>query len=213
MSFDSAYAWWQARGGETTDIAPPMLISCGASAMRCRRDRGRLRAASRAVLERTRPACGRIARRNDAHAALMLIVGFAPVPWLLRGHVWTDVGIVLRAAVRVGVLADAHATQSAGLDCRRVAGVVLCGAVRHNALPAVLPLAVWMAGSRWAQRFALRRTYRLARARSSCAPRSSPARRWSTRKCSGAFRCGRRPPSGTSPRFRSPAATCCCPIS
>ena len=26
MSFDSAYAWWQARGGETTNIAPPMLI-------------------------------------------------------------------------------------------------------------------------------------------------------------------------------------------
>src|SRR6478735_6325947 len=26
MSFDSAYTWWQARGGETTDIAPPVLI-------------------------------------------------------------------------------------------------------------------------------------------------------------------------------------------
>src|SRR4030095_15212253 len=26
MSFDSAYTWWQARGGATKGIAPPMLI-------------------------------------------------------------------------------------------------------------------------------------------------------------------------------------------
>ena len=26
MSFDSAFAWWQARGGATTDIVPPAFV-------------------------------------------------------------------------------------------------------------------------------------------------------------------------------------------
>ena len=43
-------------------------------------------------------------------AVLMLVAAFAPVPWLLRGHVWTDVGLFCALLFSLGALARAHAT-------------------------------------------------------------------------------------------------------
>ncbi len=145
MSFDSAYAWWQARGGETTDIAPPMLIFVWRICDAWLEGPGLvfalhlvlfwsglalLASALRAGLVRT--------------AALMLIAACAPVPWLLRGHVWTDVALFSALLFAVGALARAQATRRRRWIFAALPALIYAAAVRHNALPAVLPLAIWL---------------------------------------------------------------------
>src|SRR3954466_9642980 len=94
MSFDSAYAWWQARGGETTDIAPPMFIFVW-RAVDALHEGPALMFALHLALFWSGLALLAGALRTSAWRtiALMSIAAFAPVSWLLRGHVWTDVAL------------------------------------------------------------------------------------------------------------------------
>jgi hypothetical protein len=146
MSFDSAYTWWQARGGETTDIAPPILIyvwrACDALL-----DGPGLVFALHLVLFWSGLAllvdALRISRLRML--VLMLLVAFAPVPWLLRGHVWTDVGMFSALLFAIGALSQAHATRRRGWILAALPALFYAGAVRHNALPAIVSMAVWAA--------------------------------------------------------------------
>ena len=145
--------------------------------------------------------------------ALMLIAAFAPVPWLLRGHVWTDVGMFSALLFVTGVLAHVHATGRRARLLVALPALFYAVAVRHNALPAVLPFVVWMA---W-----------LASRSPAHAPRTSRVVVATIALCAvlvaGAAlinsRVERRVPlwpataDGILLRFRSRAARCCCPIS
>jgi len=144
MSFDSAYAWWQARGGATTDIAPPIFVLVWRICDALLTGPG-LMFALHLVLFWSGLALLAGALRLEAKRtfALMLIAAFAPVPWLLRGHVWTDVGMFSALLFVTGVLAHVHAT---GRRVRLLVALPVlfyAAAVRHNALPAVLPFVVW----------------------------------------------------------------------
>lgn len=146
MSFDSAYAWWQARGGETTDIAPQLLIYVWRACDLLLEGPGLVFVMHLALFWSGLALLSdalRISRPRTT--ALMLLVAFAPVPWLLRGHVWTDVGMFSALLFAVGALARAHATQTRGWILAALPALFYAAAVRHNALPAVLPLAVWVA--------------------------------------------------------------------
>lgn len=146
MSFDSAYAWWQARGGESTDITSPALVRlwrlCDALlpgpglpfALHLALFWGGLALLARGL--------GLGAARG---AAALLVVGFAPVPWLLRGHVWTDVGLSGALALAAGVLVCAHRSARRGVWLLALPALAYAAALRHNALPALLPFAAWTA--------------------------------------------------------------------
>lgn len=144
MSFDSAYAWWQARGGASTDIVPPVFVwlwrACDVFV-----DGPQLVFALHLALFWSGLALLARALRLGAFAsiAMMLLVAFAPVPWLLRGHVWTDVGLFAALTFACGALGCAEG----GRDRRWLlpAAAVLCYAalLRHNAVPAIVPLLVW----------------------------------------------------------------------
>ena len=69
---------------------------------------------------------------------------FAPVPWLLRGHVWTDVGLFSRVAVRRRRARASACDARRALDRRRAAGAVLCGRGAAQRVAGVVPLAVWI---------------------------------------------------------------------
>ena len=77
-------------------------------------------------------------------AALMLIAAFAPVPWLLRGHVWTDVGMSSALLFAIGALARAHAGGPRIWIVAALPALFYATGVRHNALPAVAPVAAWL---------------------------------------------------------------------
>lgn len=144
MSFDSAYAWWQARGGFTTDIAPPMFVVVWRIVDVLHEGPALMFALHLALFWSGLALIGRALRLAAWRAgAMMLIAAFAPVPWLLRGHVWTDVALFSALLFAIGALAQAQATRRRRWLLAAVPALVYAAAVRHNALPAVLPIAIW----------------------------------------------------------------------
>ncbi|HET7135096.1 MAG TPA: hypothetical protein VFJ25_04180, partial [Casimicrobiaceae bacterium] len=112
MSFDSAYAWWQARGGFTTDIAPPMFVVVWRIVDVLHEGPALMFALHLALFWSGLALIGRALRLAAWRAgAMMLIAAFAPVPWLLRGHVWTDVALFSALLFAIGALAQAQATR------------------------------------------------------------------------------------------------------
>ena len=144
MSFDSAYAWWQARGGDTTNIAPPMFIFVW-RLIDALHEGPALMFALHLALFWSGLALLAGALRLGAWraAALMMIAAFAPVPWLLRGHVWTDVALFSALLFAAGSLARAQTTRRRRWILAALPALIYAAAVRHNALPAVLPFALW----------------------------------------------------------------------
>lgn len=158
MSFDSAYAWWQARGGETADVTPQALVLVWRACEAIRSGPGLVFALHLALFwSGLALLAGALRLRPAGTAAMMALAGFAPVPWLLRSHVWTDVGLFSALLLASGALARAHAGGSKRWLALALPPLFYAAALRHNALPAVLPFAFWFAwlalrGSRAASR-------------------------------------------------------------
>ena len=145
MSFDSAYAWWQARGGASEDIVPPGFtlawwighwLADGPRAL--------------FVFHLTLFWSGLVLlaqawlRSRSATLALMLLAGLAPLPLFLRGHVWTDVGLFAALTLAAGLLAGTRGASRARLGLALLT-LLYANAMRHNALPAIAPFAAWWA--------------------------------------------------------------------
>ncbi len=146
MSFDSAYAWWQARGGATTDIAPPMFIFVWRACDALLEGPGLVFALHLALFWSGLALLANALRASRSRATAIMVIGaFAPVPWLLRGHVWTDVGMFSALLFAAGALARAHATRRRGWILAALPALFYAASVRYNALPAVVPFAAWAA--------------------------------------------------------------------
>ncbi|HEV7490730.1 MAG TPA: hypothetical protein VGO25_07985 [Rhodanobacteraceae bacterium] len=146
MSFDSAYAWWQVRGGATTDIAPPMFILVWRMCDALLEGPGLVFALHLALFwSGLALLANALLSSKPRTAALMLIAAFAPVTWLLRGHVWTDVGMFSALLFAAGALARAHATRRRRWILAALPALFYAASVRYNALPAIAPFAVWAA--------------------------------------------------------------------
>ena len=124
MSFDSAYAWWQARGGESSTLVPPAFVL-----------------AWRACLALVDGPGAMFALQT----ALFALVGLAPVALVLRGHVWTDVALFCALTFAVGALATVEAEGRRGWLAPALLALAWAGLLRHNALPAIVPLLAWAA--------------------------------------------------------------------
>jgi hypothetical protein len=146
MSFDSAYAWWQARGGDTTDIAPPILIFLWRACDAVLEGPGLVFALHLALFWSGLALLANALGLGRARAiAFLLIAAFAPVPWLLRGHVWTDVGLFSALLFAAGAFAKAQATRRRAWIVAALPALLYAAAIRHNALPALIPFAAWAA--------------------------------------------------------------------
>jgi hypothetical protein len=147
MSFDSAYAWWQARGGTATDIAPPVLIDLWRVCDAIVEGPGLVFALHLALFwSGLALIADAVAATRWRAVALMLAVALTPVTWLLRAHVWTDVGLFSALVLVAGALAQAQATERRAWIAVALPALFYAGAVRFNALPAVLPFAFWIGG-------------------------------------------------------------------
>jgi len=144
LSFDAGYTWWLARAGETTDTQSVMLIRLWR------------------VLDSILPGPGPVfllqlvlfwgglsmvaiglRLRPPAATLVLLLAGFAPAVSVLRGHVLTDVGFAGALLVLTGALAlFTHARRRRWLAIALAASLYALG-LRHNALPALIPLAVY----------------------------------------------------------------------
>ena len=141
MSPDSTYAWWMARGGETNDVQGVGLVwlwrltepwlSGPAGPFVCMQALFWLGVALIALALPPRPLL---------RGACVLLAGVAPVCFVLLSHVWSDVGLMVALAAATGALLRYRARPR--LHWMFVASGLLWWALilRHNALPAVLPL-------------------------------------------------------------------------
>ena len=146
MSFDSAYAWWQARGGETSTLVPAVFVLAWRTCGLLLEGPGPLFAlhlilfwSGLALLVRALDC------RATRAAAIMLVAAFAPVVLILRGHVWTDVGLLAALCFATGALARAQADARRGWLLPALLALLYAALLRHNALPAILPLLGWTA--------------------------------------------------------------------
>ncbi|HEU4664208.1 MAG TPA: hypothetical protein VFS55_09285, partial [Dokdonella sp.] len=144
MSFDSASAWWQARNGIPDDVVPPGFVLAW-RVLLAFADGPQPMFAWHLALFWSGLAlfAGALARSRGAAMAIVLLVGAAPLPLLWRGHVWTDVALFSALLVAAGALAHAHARGRRWPLPLAAAALLYAGAMRHNALTAVLPLALW----------------------------------------------------------------------
>lgn len=146
MSFDSAYAWWQARGGETTNIAPPMFFHVWRALDAIAEGPGAMFALHLALFWSGLALAARALAPQPLRAfGVMAIVAFAPVPWILRAHVWTDVAMFSSLTFATGALATAHVGGRRRWLIVALPALIYASSVRFNALPAVLPFVAWLA--------------------------------------------------------------------
>jgi hypothetical protein len=144
MSFDSAYAWWQARGGETTDITAPVLVRLWQLCEALLPGPGLPFGLHLALFWGGLVLLASALRLGAARSvAAWLIVGFAPVPWLLRGHLWSDVGLFSALTFATGALAWAQNGTRRHAWLLALPALLYAAALRHNAWPALLPFLVW----------------------------------------------------------------------
>jgi hypothetical protein len=151
LSFDSAYQWWQARGGEVTSLWPPgtvyllrffEAIWIGPHAVFTIQIVGYWICAIASV--------SMIQRRSTALVAA-LALAFMPIAWICIPHIWSDVqlAIALMAVVVALLLADRVQGQHARYSFRNLLlvfallGLVFATLFRHNAIVAIAPLALW----------------------------------------------------------------------
>jgi hypothetical protein len=140
MSFDSAYAWWQVRGGETSDLQPPMMMRVWQLCDTLLPGPGLL-----FLLHLAAFWCGLaliascLSATTARRIGFILVVAGAPVVFVLFAQVWTDVALMAAMTLACAAIVRYRS------DGRRVWLVVAAMAlfygfgVRHNAWPAVLP--------------------------------------------------------------------------
>jgi len=151
MSFDSALAWSQARHGDANGIVPIVFVLAWRAANVFTSGPGGLFALHLALFWNGLACLARALRWPLSSGAVALAgIAFLPVSWLLRAQVWTDVGVIAAATCALGVLARAQVAPRrwpwlvAALPCCAYAALL-----RHNALPAVVPLLAWWSVLAW----------------------------------------------------------------
>jgi hypothetical protein len=146
MSFDSAYAFWQARGAPSNNIVPPGFMLEWRALLWL--DDGPAALFTLHLLlfwSGLALLANAFARTRRSVFAIMLVPALAPFVLLLRGHVWTDVGLLSSLVCASGVLACAHVTRRRRWLVCALPLLLHAAVMRHNALPAMLPFALWWA--------------------------------------------------------------------
>jgi hypothetical protein len=144
MSFDSAYQWWQARGGETTNIHGVGMTWFWRAGNALAPGPGVIFVLQLLLLwgglafiaqHLSAPTLGRV--------AFMLVAASAPVCFVLFSHVWSDVMLMVVLTCAVGTMLHARGRHRLWL---LPGWALLCLAItlRHNAVAAVFPMLIYM---------------------------------------------------------------------
>ncbi|MBS0514162.1 MAG: hypothetical protein JSS16_01620 [Proteobacteria bacterium] len=144
MSLDSAVIWSQARGAPSTNIYGAGLRWLWWLTDKLWTGPGPLFLIQLAllwsglVLVARALDCGLVAR-----IAFVLAAALAPVVFVLIAHVWTDVMLLATLAFAVGALLRWRDARGAGWLGASWLALAFAMTLRHNVLPAALPLAAW----------------------------------------------------------------------
>jgi len=164
MSPDAAYAWWMARGGETNNIQGAGMVWLfrltdpwlpgPAGPFLCIQA---LFWSGLALIATELPL------RPPGRVAVMLIAAAAPVCFVLLSHVWSDVALMAALSSAAGMLLRYRRQGRGGWLLGAVLQLWWALILRHNALPAVMPLfayAVYVWTMRQHEAFPMTRRWR-----------------------------------------------------
>jgi hypothetical protein len=144
MSFDSAYQWWQARGGESTNIHGVGMTWLWRAGNALAPGPGALFVLQLALFW---GGLVLIAQQLSASTAwrlvFMLATGVAPVCFVLFSHVWSDVMLMAVLTSAVGLVLRCGEGDRKWL-WPALALFLLAFTLRHNAPAAVLPLLIYV---------------------------------------------------------------------
>lgn len=140
MRFDSAFLWWQVRGGESNDVGSPALLwlwrgldpIVAGPAPIFLLHLGLFWGGLGLLLHAVRVG-------TVAAAGIVIAVALAPALLVLRGAVVTDVGLMASMLCAAGATAHIAAGGSLSWLALALPTLFYAFALRHNALPAVLP--------------------------------------------------------------------------
>lgn len=146
LSWDSAYQWWQARGGAIDPTHPPVMVRVWQLSRMILPDPGGILALQAALwwsaLALFANALGGGALRRMGAVALL---GLWPPLLALLPHLWKDVWMAALFALAVAMLAADLRAPRVGWRFGAFLALTLACAFRFNALPAALPLLAWIA--------------------------------------------------------------------
>jgi hypothetical protein len=144
MSFDSAYQWWQARGGESSNIHGVGMTWLWRAGNALAPGPGVIFVLQLLLFW---GGLAFIAQHLSAptlwRVAFMLVAASAPVCFVLLSHVWSDVMLMAVLTCAVGAMLSARGRRRLWL---LPGWALLCLAVtlRHNAAAAVFPLLIYL---------------------------------------------------------------------
>lgn len=144
MSLDSAVIWSQARGAPSTNIYGAGLRWFWQWTNKLRDGPGPLFLAQLVLLWSGLALIARAFECGIVASVVFLVAAtFAPVVFVLLAHVWSDVMLLATLAFAVGALLRWRDAGSTAWPVAFWLALAFAATLRHNVLPAMLPLVAW----------------------------------------------------------------------
>ena len=148
LSFDSAYQYWQVRTGHFSNLSPVVMTALWQAV-------NALWPSPAAMLTLHFAAYWtglvllalQLWESNLARLAFIAGVGFLPPAFVIMGHLWTDASLIAAMTLAFGLTVTGLVGQRPFALALAAPFILYAGAVRHNSLLAVVPLALlWARG-------------------------------------------------------------------
>lgn len=143
LPFDNAFLWWQVRGGESNDVGSPALLWVWRGTEAFASGPGPVLVLHLLLFwSGLGLLLGALRAGPAAATAIVVAIAAAPVVLVMRGAVLTDMGLMSSLLFSTGAIARAAAGAGRAWLLPAVPALFYGLALRHNALPAILPLVV-----------------------------------------------------------------------
>ena len=148
LSFDSAYQFWQVRTGHFSNQSPVVMTALWQAV-------NALWPSPAAMLTLHFAAYWtglvllalQLWESNLARIAFILGIGFLPPAFVIMGHLWTDASLIAAMTLAFGLTVTGLVGQRPLALALAAPFILYAGAVRHNSLLAIVPLALlWARG-------------------------------------------------------------------
>ena len=144
LSFDSSYQFWQARTGEYSNVSPVAMTWLWSLVHRVWPGGGGMFLLNVLMFWSGvwLIACTLYSRPAHRVAATLVVAGVSPVPMILS-HVWTDAALIACLTLASALILRAADRRDRIPLYGAIPLLLYGGLIRHNALPALIPLLAW----------------------------------------------------------------------
>lgn len=146
LSWDSAYQWWQARGGTLDPAHPPVMVQLWRMVRAVLPDPGGMLALQAALWWAAAALFAHVLGGSAwRRAGTTVLLGAWPPLLAVLPHLWKDVWTAALFALAVAMLAADLRTSRPAWRVGAFVAIALGCAFRFNALSAAIPLLAWIA--------------------------------------------------------------------